>query len=230
MLAPGFALPQSVGSSQTKCDIISPSSKPDYHNVVYDTDPNFVYYAENCTSTTQKILPSAGWAIAECTAAIQAVCGTTSVKGGVGGSWTWGWHTTVNSITCQAGLWQDYNAGDKGGVGWLDPSCCKNNFIAVQNELAYKGMFDPLKGNRLSVNIVHGGFPHTEVQYDSGLESGMLNKNGAQITAGYPSYILQAFPCMWLDAETIGATAPQRFDFTMRPEEVWENELFVLED
>ncbi|KAL8804858.1 MAG: hypothetical protein Q9200_005656 [Gallowayella weberi] len=62
----------------------------------------------------------------------------------------------------------------------------------MQNELAYKGMFDPLKGNRLSVNIAPGGFPHTEVQYDGGLESGMLNKNGAQITAGYPSYILQA--------------------------------------
>lgn len=59
----------------------------------------------------------------------------------------------------------------------------------MQKELASDGTFPPLSGNRLSVNIAPGGFPYTQAQY----ESGSVNANGVQMTAGYPSYILQAY-------------------------------------
>lgn len=99
------------------------------YNLVYDTDPDFVYDASQCTSANQKIVPSSGWALTDCTAAIRAVCGATTKAGGVAGCWTWGWHTTQGT-TCQAGLHQAIDAGSSRGIGFLDQDCCEANFGA----------------------------------------------------------------------------------------------------
>lgn len=168
------------------------SQQPDVYNVVFDSDDLFVYNAENCASTNQKIIPS-GFPVIDCAAAIEAICGTTSNVSAVAGSWTWAWHTTQGS-TCQAGLYQAINA-DSNGVGFLDEKCCLANFQAMNKLLtptpgaAGKPQLDPEAGNRLSVNIAPGGFPYTAGQYKGGK---LVNEDGLQMTTGYPSYILQA--------------------------------------
>lgn len=186
-----FALPQDTGtSSQGTCtEVIQPSTEPGLFNVVYDTDPNFVYSTKNCTSTNQKVLPSSNWALLDCLPAISAVCGTTSTGSAVAGSWTWAWHTTQGT-TCQAGLWQELAPYTTRGVGTLDSSCCEKNFQAMVDSLKDGGAFEPSSGNRLSINIAPGGFPFTQAAYSGG---SLFNANGVQTTARYPSYILQAY-------------------------------------
>ncbi|KAL8921390.1 MAG: hypothetical protein Q9208_005716 [Pyrenodesmia sp. 3 TL-2023] len=166
------------------------SQSPGLYNVVYDTDPNFVYNASECTSTNQKIIPF-HWARMDCGPAIEAVCGTTTANGDAVGSWSWGWHTGSEGATCQAGLWQAIDARTN-GVGILDPICCLLYFRDMVDSLTHPGSqgLDPAQGNRFSVNIAPGGFPYTKVQYPDGQ---LVNVNGAQIASGHPSYILQGY-------------------------------------
>ncbi len=197
-----FALPQELGVDGVPLgfcrDAIRPSSQPGLYNVVYDTDPNFVYNPANCTSTDQQILPSPEWAVDECLPAIEAVCGSTGVRPGVAGKWTWAWHGT-NGVTCQAGLYQDINVNGapNGGRGFLDDFCCLQNFRAMQTSLTVSvttpgsdPAYNARNGNRLSVNIAPGGFPFTESSDKFGT---LVNVKGSQMTPGYPSYILQGY-------------------------------------
>lgn len=167
-------------------------STPGVYNVVPDVDPNFVYYPENCTSTAQKIIPT-GWGKTDCSAAIDAVCGTTSVNSAVVGSWTWAWHTTLGT-TCQAGLYQAMDAGANDGLGLLDEQCCRVKFRAMLNILEVptspSQKVDAVSYNRLSMNIAPGGFPFTRAQSSSG---NLVNADGMQVAAGYPSFILQGY-------------------------------------
>lgn len=198
------AVPQQLGSLTGEAcpGVIQPSTEPGLYNTVYDTDPSFVYDPANCTSTDQQILPSSAWTY-ECFPAIEAACGSTSVRSGWPQSWTWGWHTT-DGVTCQAGLYQDRNTTRQpnGGVSFLDRQCCLQNFAAMHlnrpitalqvdtNEPDASSPYNRQNWNRLSVNIAPGGFPHTVSSDRSG---SLVNVNGVQAVPGQPSYILQAY-------------------------------------
>ena len=167
------------------------SQTPGLYNVVYDSDENFVYSPSNCTSTNQKIIPR-GFPLVDCSAAIEAICGSTSKVSGTAGSWTWAWHTTQGT-TCQAGFYQAIDANTN-GVGLVDTGCCLDNFRAMHGLIVNpqgRVTLDPYAGNRLSVNIAPGGFPYTKAQYS--MSGNLVNADGAQIAAGHPSYILQAY-------------------------------------
>ena len=167
-------------------DTLQASQDPGVYNIVYDSELRFVYNSSSCTSTDQKII-ALSWASQDCSHAIDALCGSASANNAVTGNWIWAFHTQ-NGGTCQAGLYQALGAGQS-DVGFLGTDCCRQNFRAMLSLLTEQEL-DINQGNRLSVNLALGGFPHTETQYANGLT---VQEDGMQMAVGYPSYILQGY-------------------------------------
>ncbi|KAL8804069.1 MAG: hypothetical protein Q9182_002782 [Xanthomendoza sp. 2 TL-2023] len=160
-----------------------PTAKaPGRTSLIYDTDPAFVYNSSTCTSTNQKIIPPT-WAN-DCGATINTICGSTADYPPLGGpavptvSWSWAWHTAQGS-TCQAGLYQSADAGAVHGPGFLSETCCQDAFGKMVQGLR-DGSIAVAHGNRLSINIAPGGFPHTVAKNENGT---MVNADGKQVDA-----------------------------------------------
>ena len=155
------------------------SQSPGVSNIVFDTEPAFVYEDTDCRSTDQKIVGLDALSPDVCGPAIYAICGATNVTQ----QWTWAWSSSSTGDTCQAGLYQD------GISGLLDSECCLRNFFAMRDAPAGLNT----SGNRLSVNIniALRGFPFSLIGEDNNIIPN--NQDGIQIAGEYPTYILQAY-------------------------------------
>ena len=211
VLLPSLAIAAAVGQVKetylnnvaVNCNsTLQVSSTPGVNSIILDTDPNFVNDASQCTSTTQKII-STTWANMDCRAAIEAACGVTSelASDSLAQTWTWGLHTFPHGgSTCLAGIWgyekgsiQMNDYGEAQVSKLLSRECCIADFQAMLGALKINetGGFVRGSGNRLSVNVATGGFPHTS---DSRESDGMVQiDQGKQVEAGYPSYIIQGY-------------------------------------
>ena len=211
LLLPSLAIAAAVGQGKetylnsvaVNCNsTLQVSSTPGLNSVVLDTDLNFVNDASQCTSTNQKII-STTWANLDCRAAIEAACGVTSdlTNDFVAQTWTWGLHSSPHGgSTCLAGIWgyeksniqlNDY--GETQVSKLLSKECCIADFQAMLRALKVNetGGFVRGPGNRLSVNVETGGFPHTSSSRES---DGMVQiDQGKQVDAGSPSYIIQGY-------------------------------------
>ena len=160
-----------------------------------DRDPNFTYINQNCTSTSQKIIPGS-WTSA-CDDAIRMVCGASPSISNIN-NWSWAWFNR-NGATCQVGLFQPVAPQSLSSSNVIvpegtPPDCCIASFQFVLNttsrallETARTGTSSDTWPNRGSINIAEGGYPYAITQSD---KSQVLN-NGAQVEAGRPSFIIQ---------------------------------------